>query len=86
MAFDELSNRVIACAIEVHRELGPGLLESAYEQCLARKRVLYAFTCRWDQEKIEIKSLNSTQLVLTTSSCWARMKTSSGNSPIKACL
>jgi len=33
--FDELSNRVIGCAIEVHRELGPGLLESAYEQCLA---------------------------------------------------
>lgn len=33
--FDELSNHVIGCAIEVHRELGPGLLESAYEQCLA---------------------------------------------------
>jgi len=33
--FDELSNKVIGCAIEVHRELGPGLLESAYEQCLA---------------------------------------------------
>jgi GxxExxY protein len=35
--FDELSNRVIACALEVHRELGPGLLESAYEQCLAHE-------------------------------------------------
>jgi GxxExxY protein len=33
--FDRLSNKVIGCAIEVHRELGPGLLESAYEQCLA---------------------------------------------------
>jgi GxxExxY protein len=33
--FDELSKKVIGCAIEVHRELGPGLLESAYEQCLA---------------------------------------------------
>ena len=33
--FDELSNRVLGCAIEVHRELGPGLLESTYEQCLA---------------------------------------------------
>ena len=32
MQFDELSNRVIGCAIEVHRALGPGLLESAYEQ------------------------------------------------------
>ena len=37
MEFDSLSNRVIGCAIEVHRELGPGLLESAYEQCLAHE-------------------------------------------------
>jgi len=28
MEFDELSNRVIGCAIEVHREPGPELLES----------------------------------------------------------
>jgi len=35
--FDELSYRVIGCALEVHRALGPGLLESAYEQCLARE-------------------------------------------------
>ena len=28
---------MIGCAIEVHRELGPGLLESTYEQCLARE-------------------------------------------------
>ena len=35
MIFDSLSNKVIGCAIEVHRELGPGLLESTYEQCLA---------------------------------------------------
>lgn len=35
MEFDELSKRVIGCALEVHRTLGPGLLESAYEQCLA---------------------------------------------------
>ena len=31
MEFDELSNRVIGRAIEVHRHLGPGLLESAYD-------------------------------------------------------
>lgn len=35
MDFDEPSNNVIGCAIKVHRELGPGLLESTYEQCLA---------------------------------------------------
>jgi GxxExxY protein len=34
MKFDELSNKVIGCALEVHKELGPGLLESAYQQCL----------------------------------------------------
>ncbi len=35
MEFDDLSHQVIGCAIEVHRELGPGLLESAYEEGLA---------------------------------------------------
>jgi len=29
-----LTERIIGAAIEVHRELGPGLLESAYEKCL----------------------------------------------------
>src|SRR5213079_1096052 len=33
----DLSERVIGCAIEVHRHLGPGLLESAYEQCIAHE-------------------------------------------------
>ncbi|MEW6608617.1 MAG: GxxExxY protein [bacterium] len=35
MKFDELSKKVIGLAIEVHRELGPGLLENTYKQCLA---------------------------------------------------
>ena len=35
MEFDELSRKVIGCAIEVHRTLAPGLLESTYRQCLA---------------------------------------------------
>lgn len=35
MEFDELSCKVIGCAIDVHRELGPGLLESTYSQCLS---------------------------------------------------
>jgi GxxExxY protein len=37
MKFEKLSNTIIGCAIEVHKELGPGLLESTYEQCLARE-------------------------------------------------
>ncbi|MBC7844344.1 MAG: GxxExxY protein [Gemmatimonadaceae bacterium] len=32
---DPLMDRVLGCAIEVHRTLGPGLLESAYAKCLA---------------------------------------------------
>lgn len=32
---DPLTRAVIGCGIEVHRQLGPGLLESAYEACLA---------------------------------------------------
>ncbi|MGA2964674.1 MAG: GxxExxY protein [Terriglobales bacterium] len=32
---DQISRRIIGAAIEVHRHLGPGLLESAYESCLA---------------------------------------------------
>ncbi len=32
-----LSNKVIGLAIEIHRALGPGLLESAYEECLYYK-------------------------------------------------
>ena len=31
----ELTERVIGLAIDVHRSLGPGLLESAYEECLS---------------------------------------------------
>ena len=34
---DPFSHKVIGCAIEVHRLLGPGLLESTYEQCLAHE-------------------------------------------------
>jgi GxxExxY protein len=37
LRFDELSKRVIGCAIKVHKNLGPGLLESTYEQCLAHE-------------------------------------------------
>ena len=34
MSINELTSQIIGAAIEVHRELGPGLLESAYEECL----------------------------------------------------
>lgn len=34
MTENELSKIIIGCAIEVHKRLGPGLLESAYQECL----------------------------------------------------
>ena len=34
MTENELSQIIIGCAIKVHKNLGPGLLESAYEECL----------------------------------------------------
>ena len=40
MADNELTHSIIGAAIEVHRTLGPGLLESAYEECIARELTL----------------------------------------------
>jgi GxxExxY protein len=34
MEFNQITEKIIGCAIEVHKILGPGLLESAYEECL----------------------------------------------------
>jgi len=33
-SFREITEQVIGCCIEIHKQLGPGLLESAYEECL----------------------------------------------------
>ena len=37
MVMTELTEKVIGAMIEVHKEVGPGLLESAYEECLCRE-------------------------------------------------
>ena len=36
----ELTDRIIGCAIEVHKHLGPGLLEGTYEECLCHELTL----------------------------------------------
>jgi GxxExxY protein len=43
---DPLTERIIGAAIEVHRELGPGLLESAYEECLCHELELAGMKVR----------------------------------------
>ena len=59
MEFDKLSNIVLGCALEVHRALGPGLLESAYEQCLARELVLAEIPFRLQHAvPVEYKGVN----------------------------
>jgi GxxExxY protein len=40
MTDNQLTHAIIGAAIEVHKQLGPGLLESAYEECLARELTL----------------------------------------------
>lgn len=44
-----MTQRIIGCAIEVHKYLGPGLLESAYEECLAFELEKEGFTLRRQQ-------------------------------------
>ncbi len=34
MEINSITEKIIGCAIEVHKQLGPGMLESAYEECL----------------------------------------------------
>lgn len=40
LKINEVTEAIIGAAIEVHRTLGPGLLESAYQECLARELTL----------------------------------------------
>ncbi len=46
---EQITEQIIGAAIEVHRELGPGLLESAYEACLSHELVErgIAFKRQW---------------------------------------
>ena len=43
---NELTYQVIGCAIEVHKHLGPGLLESIYEKCFLRELKLRGLDCK----------------------------------------
>jgi GxxExxY protein len=49
MEINQITERIIGAAIEVHRHLGPGLLESAYASCLAKE--LSLLHLEFEQEK-----------------------------------
>ena len=50
MDINELSSVIIGAAIEVHKALGPGLLESVYEECLCHELSLRGFS--FDRQKL----------------------------------
>ena len=59
MEINDLTGQVISAAIEVHKNLGPGLLESVYEECLCRELDLRKIPYERQRElPIEYKGLN----------------------------
>src|SRR5688572_4797631 len=44
MKENEITEKIIGCALTVHDQLGPGLLESAYEKCLNYELIQYGLT------------------------------------------
>ncbi|ELP32732.1 GxxExxY protein [Rhodopirellula baltica] len=53
MTRDELTEKIIGAAIEVHRLLGPGLLESIYEEALCHELQLRGISCE-RQKQIDV--------------------------------
>ena len=81
MTENEISHKIIGIALEIHKKLGPGLLESVYEECLAHE--LKIKTVNFERQKelpIEYKGLKlncgyridllvQDQLILELKSC-----------------
>ena len=69
---DDFSRTVIGLAIDVHRELGPGLLESAYEECLAYE--LQQASIRFlRQEPVPIAYKGLCWTAATVWICWSKI-------------
>ena len=49
MDINQISSKVIGAAIDIHKSLGPGLLESAYEECLCHE--LYLRSISYERQK-----------------------------------
>jgi GxxExxY protein len=49
MEINDLTRQIIAAAIEVHREIGPGLLESSYQMCMRRELTLQGIPFEYEK-------------------------------------
>lgn len=49
MTYNEITEKIIGCGITVHKILGPGLLESAYEECLCHE--MYLNNLKFERQK-----------------------------------
>ena len=57
---DTISHGVIGAAIEVHRKLGPGLIESIYERCMLRELALRTIPSATQKiVRVDIRALSS---------------------------
>ncbi len=70
MEFEKLSEQIIAAAIEVHRALGPGLLDSSYARCLCHELSLRGidYTCEMALP-VEYKGMRLDAATVWTSLC-----------------
>jgi len=56
---DDLSYKILGCAIEVHKQIGPGLLESVYEKCFTHELLLNGLNFKSQQRvPINYKGIN----------------------------
>jgi GxxExxY protein len=69
MTENEIGSGIIRCAMKVHTALGPGLLESAYELCLAHELGKHGFAVR-KQVSVPIRYEDLTVEMPTGSICW----------------
>lgn len=62
---ESLTGDIIGAAIEVHRQLGPGLLESTYEACLCRELELRSVAFEYQKPlPLEYKGTNLTVVIV----------------------
>ncbi len=57
-----LTEQIIGAAIEVHKHFGPGLLESAYEECLCRE--LYLRGLKFERQRIFRLNTKASSLIV----------------------